>query len=702
MAQQGQQQLPASLVFDDEEQQLPASLVFDDEQSRPSHGVSGSFDYGTQNPADLDVAQRFQIEHPLLSSPLTYLARFGKGAVDAVTSVKNAFTEPVRPDEQFAGMAEKQYGPLGFLGKGIARLTVEPHAAQIQRARTAQTPVEAFGHGLAAAIPMIGPFAAGVTEQMLQGEVPEALGGVAAGYVLGAAGSELTGAKSPGAKLSTTPSESSISAASTMIESGVKNDLVNLYAEQTIPIWKQAVAELGKTPEMFPERARPGLGMEGKRRALRTGGEHAIEVADHAVEIADRPFQDVLHKYGKSTIERPGVPEHLTVKGRILGELDKAIQENSNNPALARAIQDLRRRVETAKNFNDLQALKVLANKKGSALFDKSLGQQINASADASYSWRVLGDTIRAEMYPELSNLSGIDLSKAGRLEGIVMDARDGLRKHFYKDILNPHNKRMQQTYWQYVNDGSLARRSLLKRMMMLEPTPGGMFNQRFKQVMGGEFPAKTGMPPARPPAPLAPPTMTGAQADLMPFNAPPEVNAPEQLNMFAAPAGKMSPELGQAIFGVEQRAAREARLAPPPTITGEQSFFGEGSTSRATGKPGQPGEFFPGKKGVTREKVNQVVGYDAAGNPITEPAKVARDYRKQGQMFSVRVPNEFDPTKRSIYNIFQLRSMMDDMSAFVRDHPNHPLIRDIRHNLEVVRYELARRMEHNERARKR
>ena len=677
------QGLPKSFVPDEpdvessREPNLPASFEPD-----VRHGASGSW-------AEATPTEQFQVDHPLLSAPVTALARFGKGAVDAVGAFKDAFTKPAQPGE------EKFVGYGGPFGLAASRLFIQPHLQQIEKAQTAPTLSERFGHTLAASIPMIGPFAAGLTEQMLSGEVPEALGGLAAGYVLPKAGGEVLGMRRGGPKLGAPPSESSISAASTMIESGVKNDLVNSYAEQSIPIWKQAAAELGKTAEQFP--ARTGRGEAGKR-AVRTGGEHAIQIADHAVEIADRPFQDVLRNYGKSTIERPGVPEHLTVKGRILGELDTAIAENANNPALARAIKELRGRVEKAKTFNDLQSLKVLANKKGSALFDKSLGQQINASADAAYSWKVLGDTIRAEMYPELSNLSGIDLSKAGRLEGIVMDARDGLRKHFYTDVLNPHNKRMQQNYWQYVRDGgSLARRSLVKRMFLVEPTPAGMFNQRFQQVMGGEFPAPTGMPPARPPAPLAPQTLAGAAQDLVPFTAPPELNAPGQLNLFSAPAGATSRGIGEGIFGVQQRAAREARMAPPPTLAGAGQELLPSGGPGLFAAPSTPVSGNPHLDYLTQ--LRQQAAY-RAGAPVPEKGQLslmrgmAESAAPESTMGIRQTPIRFNPTKRETYTMADLRSMVDEINAFIRNNPSHPQVTELMRDVEAVRHELNRRVE--------
>jgi hypothetical protein len=652
------------------------------------HGATGSF----EDVAPLDVAQRFQRDYPVLSSPLTALARFGKGAVESVTEtakgIYSAATEPRRPDET---------APAGTLT--AKRLIVDPMREQQRKSAEADTGLEAFGHGLAGVIPVIGPMAAGLTEQAVGGELPEALGGLALGAISPQLLKEYKlarGMRGKGPALPAPITEQSVSTVSTMIESGVKNDLVNSYAEQSIPIWRQAAAELGKTPEQFPVSTAPvtvpftriGPITEGGKRAVRSGGEHAIEIADHAVRIADRPFKDVLRQHGKLSIEPVGVPPHMTVKAKIVASLESALADASDNPPLAKALRERIRQIQETKDFNGLQSLKEIANNKTESLFSKSLGQQINASVEPINSWRVMGDAIRADMYPELARISGVDLSKAGRLEGVVMDARDGLRQHFYKDVLNPHNRRMQQTYWEYVRDGSLARRSMIKRALMLEPTPAGQFNTQFMRGIG-EIPPMPGTVPYNPRGSFnfAPKTVTGTEQQLIP-HVPPTGAAP----LFEPPQG-FSKDIGQAIFGVQQRANQAARMAPPPTVTGTQSIFGERSTPQHTGQPGRPGEFFPGKRGVKRETTTEITGYDSKGNPITEPVKRALDYRQQQQLFGIQqTAPRFNPMERTNYTNMELRSLLKDTVDFIQSNPNHPDVQLLRQNLQAVRDELIRR----------
>lgn len=652
-----------------------------------SRGASGSW----QEP---DIAQKFQTEHPYLAAPPVALARFGKGVTDAVTGtvkgIYGAFTEPPKPGEEIYA------GKMGQVGLGLGRLLVQPQIEQFQKARQAPTTSEAVGHTVAGALPFVGPFTAGMTEQVASGElpVPEALGQITGGYLIGRAIPELMPELNIGRPAKATPvTEQAISATSTMIKSGIKDDLVNAYAEQTIPIWRQAAAELGKTPRQFPRRSTTtntlvGIQTEASKRRVRTGGEHALEIADHAVDIANRPFEEVLYKHGKASIERAGVPAHLTVKGKILANLDRAAAENSNNPALASAIKDLRSRVEQAQNFNDLQSLKVLSNKKAAGIFDRSLGAQINASADASYSWKVLGDSIRAEMYPELSSLSGVDLSNAGRLEAVVMDSRDGLRKHFFKDVMNPHNKRMQQTYWDYVKEGGTRTGGLTERALMLisraaspGAAPAGEFNRVFMRGMG-EIPP---MPKSVPYTPgqynFVPKPITGVAQDLIPHETtgmigPQTVPPVErvQMSLFEPPPA-VSRETGEAIFRAQQRAQQEARRAPPPTLTGTQIPIAERATPASPpAQPfAQPGAFYPGKSGV----------------------EGATDYSQQGQLFSIRqTPVRFNPIARETYTMQDLRSMAQEISNWVQNNQNHPQRLELMRDLEAVKSEIYRRAE--------
>lgn len=651
MPQTMQRKLPKSFVPDaldtsdtPDSTRAPKSFIPDAPISR---GASGSWD--ASDTPKLDMAQQFQTEHPLLSSPVTAIARFGKGAVDMVTGtakgIYEAATEPRRPDETT---------PTGLLT--AKRVIVDPMREEARKSSEATTGLEAFGHGLASKLPLIGPGIASMTEQATGGELPEALGGLALSIVAPGLLKEYGprfGLGKTGKTGKAVPTEQSVSAVSTMIESGVKNDLVNSYAEQTIPLWRQAAAELGKAPEQFPASTaqlrvpgtRAGITTETGRRAVRQGGEHAIEIADHAVDITNRPFESVLRQHGQASIAPIGTPPHLTVKGGLLADLDSAIAENSNNPALVRALKDLRSRAERTGTYNDLQALKALSNKKANALFDRSLGAQINASADAAYSWKILGDRIRANMYPELSALSGTDLSIAGRLEGIVMDARDGLRRHFYKDVLNPHNKRMQQTYWEYVRDGSLAQRSMLKRALMLEPTPAGAFNQRFVRGMGEIPPMPSSVPftPKGPPSLAAPSTLTGTQLPLSAVAAE------------SAPAGGTGPLLAGPTASPVQDYLTQQR---------QRNIWTQGQPTP------QPGEQLSLMRGMTPEAA------------------------PQSTMGMRQTPVRFNPMERTAYTMQDLRSMAQEIADFVQRNPNHPEVQALKKDLDAVKNELDRRVQ--------
>jgi hypothetical protein len=99
----------------------------------------------------------------------------------------------------------------------------------------------------------------------------------------------------------------------------------------------------------------------------------------------------------------------------------------------------------------------------------------------------------------------------------------------------------------------------------------------------------------------------------------------------------------------------------PAPTKPGVQPPFAERALPESTGKPGKPGEFFPGKQGVRRE----VVGVDPkTGKPIRE----VRDYRNQQQLFSIyqTPPPRWKPTERLTSTLKDLTDMRNEIVSYL------------------------------------
>lgn len=91
------------------------------------------------------------------------------------------------------------------------------------------------------------------------------------------------------------------------------------------------------------------------------------------------------------------------------------------------------------------------------------------------------------------------------------------------------------------------------------------------------------------------------------------------------------------------------------------QSAFGERASPESSGKPGKPGEFFPGKQGIRQE----VIGTD----PVTgKPIKQVRNYRKQQQLFSLyqTPPPRWKPTERLTSTLKDLTDMRNEIVRYL------------------------------------
>lgn len=555
---------------DDEIISQAQQLLGAKESPSPSHGATGTWAEDTKT-------QQLQADHPLLTFPLTAIAKIGKGAVDAASGLVNS----VRPTEEDRASGYKlPVLPPGVIAK---RALVDPHIAEAGKVRAPDPnasnfnrtldAVESTGHTIAAAFPLVGPFVSHLTERTVGNEnqaaepleaLGEGLFGVGLGGVI-----EAARGKSSLTPIQRTMSERQIAAFASRIKSGVGERSVNTVAETAIPIFQKAASELGTTLETplegrFPTRS---YGREAARKTVRTAGEHAIEIADHAVNISDRPFTEVLRAHGDATTTRAQFGEVKTpqVQSAIISKLETLAAENDNiNQPLADAIRATADRVRShGDTFNGLNDLKVLANKKSAPIFDRSMGAQLNASADVAYAWKALGDVIRSEMYPELSRISGVDLRNAGAVEASVMDARDGLRHNYYKEVLPAHAQRMAMTYFEYMRHGSLYHHNFISRALGLKETPAGEFNGMFRRGLGTPPPMPGSVPYYLGKGPT-PETVAGVQNDLLPTGA---VGTEPLL----APPPGTSAGIGESIFRVQQRADQAARRAPPPTIAGEQ-----------------------------------------------------------------------------------------------------------------------------------
>jgi len=160
-----------------------------------------------------------------------------------------------------------------------------------------------------------------------------------------------------------------------------------------------------------------------------------------------------------------------------------------------------------------------------------------------------------------------------------------------------------------------------------------------------------------RPSLPKLPPTSSIAGQTNLPRRGPSIERGPEP--------GMIAPEpppgpTARFINWTGQTPKGE-NVWPAPTKPGTQQAFGEGALPESSGKPGKPGEFFPGKQGIRHE----VVGVDPkTGRPIKE----VRDYRNQQQLFSIRQtpPPRWKPTERLTSTLKDLTDMRNEIVSYL------------------------------------
>jgi len=246
------------------------------------------------------------------------------------------------------------------------------------------------------------------------------------------------------------------------------------------PLKQQAVQELGQTE--VPTRR--GFRETASPNRIETGAEQAIDLADHMVDISERPLNAALDVY--KDIRTPEVQQ--AVVRDLLNKANEYADLNGNgkDAALAKALrgtaQDIQERGGTVGGLNDFKAH---ANKEINTMFGKSTGQQIAASAQSAYAYRIAADAIRDHLYPEIQKMGGPDLSMYGQRESSAIQARDGIYDTYYNHAAPEQASRLSKTYLEYLTEGSLFEHKLVAKGTGLYKTPLGRFNEVFNRALG-------------------------------------------------------------------------------------------------------------------------------------------------------------------------------------------------------------------------
>lgn len=284
-------------------------------------------------------------------------------------------------------------------------------------------------------------------------------------------------------------------------------------AEMSQPLYQQAVQELVESGadinpgQLFPTRETAvatdvvgnvprGGTTEAAAGVARAQGVPEIasvqlEVARRMVDIADRPFDMAMEIYGHNAVPE-GMLDNLVSDLRL--QADATV-----DPQLRRAIQQRADSLETTPpaNISDLNDIKIHANKEmrpPSAI----PGQQIAADAQTSFANKVLGDTIRKFMYPEIERLGGPNLRGYGARAGAAIATRDGIFGNYAKS-LGKQAQEMGVDYWVHLGEGSPYNRNIVLRALeplttypvvgpaisRVLPTPAARFNRAMNRAVG-------------------------------------------------------------------------------------------------------------------------------------------------------------------------------------------------------------------------
>lgn len=215
-----------------------------------------------------------------------------------------------------------------------------------------------------------------------------------------------------------------------LAQKGVRNSAdLGQIGETSLPIFQQAARELNMVDDAgnvnLQKRATIGDIFKGKASSsVRNSARQAVPLAQKAVEIANRPFRAAL-----SQVESQVIP--ASVKEGIVSQIEAEMNHFApRDSRYATTLQAAMDDVRNAKTYGDLNNLREFANKK--------LGEKFEtADAALPYSYKAQANAIREGMYPEISRMTGTDLTEFGRRARDVQQAAHGLEQ-YYQTVVDP------------------------------------------------------------------------------------------------------------------------------------------------------------------------------------------------------------------------------------------------------------------------
>lgn len=213
---------------------------------------------------------------------------------------------------------------------------------------------------------------------------------------------------------------------------------------------------------------------------VRAGARRALQVSSEMVNLAHEPFDEVVGQYSSNSV--------ADIKAPIVQGLRDAAKEAgmTKNTAQADALNGLADHIDNhIHSVGELNDMKIMANKKIQDALDGLPGQQIGATADSVYAWKIAGDAIREHLYPKLEQLSGVDLRPFGMRERAAIIFRDGIYATYFSEIDPTQAREVALGYFANLEHGSLWERHILKRAGRLDLEPAGKFNLWFRKGVG-------------------------------------------------------------------------------------------------------------------------------------------------------------------------------------------------------------------------
>lgn len=281
------------------------------------------------------------------------------------------------------------------------------------------------------------------------------------------------------------PSERAVETLGDMAQAGVrKGSELTTVASNSLPVIQQAARELGIVDQAgnVGLKTRPSVAdtLKGEgSSALRNDARKSLDLAKKAEEIANRPFEAAIGQVRSQAI----APE---LRENIARNLESEAQHFApRDVSYAKALQAAADDIRNVRTLGELDDLRKIANSKVGEKFG-------DVNGALPYSYEAQSNAIREGLYPEVSRLTGADLTEAGRRARDVRQISNGLKMNYLEKVDPAQAKRVAEGWMGYVVNGlegshGIASATTKAGKRLLGKQPAGEFNAGLNRVLSGQ-----------------------------------------------------------------------------------------------------------------------------------------------------------------------------------------------------------------------